>query len=82
MTAREACAESPYKAAVAYTTDGRLVYFSTTAHRAFLQTSPAGSKEVFQEAKVATLETFLAMYDWKPWIEREGFDVWMARHAN
>jgi hypothetical protein len=67
MKAREACAESPYQAAVRYTDDGRPMIFGQPHGRAFLQTLSETGRPVFQEVKRKYVENVLNYTDWKPW---------------
>ncbi len=70
MKAREACAESPYQAAVRYTHDGKPMIFGQQQGRAFLQTSSETGRPVFQEVKRKYIENLLNHSDWKPWTGR------------
>jgi len=67
VKAREACAESPYQAAVRYTYEGRPMVFGQPHGRAFLQTSSETGRPVFQEVKRKYVEDVLNYSDWKPW---------------
>jgi len=67
VKAREACAESPYQAAVRYTHEGRPMVFGQPHGRAFLQTSSETGRPVFQEVKRKYVEDVLNYSDWKPW---------------
>ena len=67
MKAREACAGSPYQAAVRYTHDGRPMIFGQPHGRAFLQTFSETGRPVFQEVKRKYVESVLNYSDWKPW---------------
>ncbi len=67
MKAREACAESPYQAAVRYTDDGRPMIFGQPDGRAFLQICSETGGPPFQKVKRKYVEDFLNYSDWKPW---------------
>ncbi len=77
MKAREACAGSPYQAAVRYTHDGRPMIFEKPHGRAFLQTFSETGRPVFQEVKRKYVENVLNYSDWKPWTEPLGLEAFL-----